>query len=69
MAPSRDNSAPTVANHEADEEGGGVDVSVLHASAAELGKDAPLAHRRQGQAYTLENRARGIEIRLGLPRG
>lgn len=41
----------------------------LHASAAELGKDTPIAHRRQGQAYTLENRARGIEIRLGLPRG
>lgn len=43
----------------------------LHASAAELGsaKTSPLAHRRQGEAYTLENRARGIEIRLGLPVG
>lgn len=41
----------------------------LHASATELGEDTPLAHRRQGQAYTLENRARGIEIRLGLPAG
>ena len=42
----------------------------LHASAAELGaKASPLAHRRGGQAYTLENRARGIEIRLGLPKG
>lgn len=41
----------------------------LHASAAELAKASPLAHHRQGQAYTLENRARGIEIRLGLPRG
>ena len=43
----------------------------LHACVAELGsaKDSPVAHRRQGQAYTLENRARGIEIRLGLPQG
>ena len=41
----------------------------LHACAAELGKSTPLAHRRGGQAYTLENRARGIEIRLGLPEG
>lgn len=43
----------------------------LHASVAELGADeaCPLAHRRQGEAYTLENRARGIEIRLGLPVG
>ena len=42
----------------------------LHASADELGaEDSPVSHRRQGQAYTLENRARGIEIRLGLPRG
>ena len=44
-------------------------VRCLHASAAELGKAAPVAHRRQGQAYTLENRARGIELRLGLPQG
>ena len=41
----------------------------LHACVAELGKASPMAHRRQGQAYTLENRARGIEIRLGLPQG
>lgn len=30
---------------------------------------SPISGRRQGMAYTLENRARGIEIRLGLPRG
>lgn len=43
----------------------------LHASVAELdaAETCPLAHRRQGEAYTLENRARGIEIRLGLPDG
>ena len=41
----------------------------LHACAAELGQTTQLAHRRGGQAYTLENRASGIEIRLGLPRG
>lgn len=43
----------------------------LHACVAELSsaKTSALAHRRQGQAYTLENRARGIEIRLGLPEG
>ena len=41
----------------------------LRASAAELGKTTPLAHRRGGLAYTLEDRARGIEIRTGLPRG
>lgn len=42
----------------------------LHASAAEPGaENRPVSHRWQGQAYTLENRARGIEIRLGLPKG
>lgn len=43
----------------------------LHASVAELGsaKTSQIAGRRQGMAYTLENRARRIEIRLGLPRG
>lgn len=46
------------------------EAAAIRASAAELGaKASPLAHRRGGQAYTLENRARGIEIRLGLPRG
>ena len=43
----------------------------LHAHVAELdaAEACPLAHQRQGEAYTLENRARGIEIRLGLPVG